>query len=475
MARTSVISGFALTVLLVSNAWALSMARVGVIPKALQNWLQPCPCGNADADDKFEIYGANMADSVLCYEYYAPDSFRRTILGMTIGPQATGECLGDGDNDGLAELSCENYTNRDTIWIRVYESADSWSFPSDSIWGVQVYQAWRERYTDVDRDGAREFAVSATHHGVTLFENSGDNRFDSVATLSYPLVEYFKDFDTADFDTDGLGELAAAGQCYVCFFEATGNDNEYLLSATCSTDVWADEARSCVTAGDMDHDGWPEFVVFFINNSRSRLMVFEAEGHARYRSVWQCYVPDALFSNRCLDAGDLDGDGTNEFVYCTGGLLEVFKCHGPNSYEPVWSCDSANGDCTVFDINKDGHAEVIFSRGSGSAERLEVWEDTTGMSGIAEFPGPWATKPARPLSRLTRLGTAAELSDIPPGANIEVHDIDGSLVRRQPQVRQPSWTWDLRDQAGNLVPAGTYFAVVRSKGKSTSLKLCLVK
>ena len=66
-------------------------------------------------------------------------------------------------------------------------------------------------------------------------------------------------------------------------------------------------------------------------------------------------------------------------------------------------------------------------------------------------------------------------SGIPSDAAVEIHAIDGRLVRRQPQVRQSSWTWDLRNQSGNLVPAGTYFAVVRCKGKSTSLKLCLVK
>jgi hypothetical protein len=42
-------------------------------------------------------------------------------------------------------------------------------------------------------------------------------------------------------------------------------------------------------------------------------------------------------------------------------------------------------------------------------------------------------------------------------------------------VRQSAWTWNLRDQHGDLVSAGTYFAVIRSKGKATSLKLCVVK
>jgi hypothetical protein len=66
-------------------------------------------------------------------------------------------------------------------------------------------------------------------------------------------------------------------------------------------------------------------------------------------------------------------------------------------------------------------------------------------------------------------------SEVSPGADIKVLSLGGRQIRSQPRVRQSSWTWDLRDQTGNLVPAGTYFAVIRAKGQSTSLKLCLVK
>ena len=94
---------------------------------------------------------------------------------------------------------------------------------------------------------------------------------------------------------------------------------------------------------------------------------------------------------------------------------------------------------------------------------------------VAEFTKPPQPRSPRIQPTIVRLGAPVLFSGTPPDADIEVHSLDGRLVSRASGVRQSSWTWDLRDQAGNLVPAGTYFAVIRGKGKSTSLKLCLVK
>ena len=110
-----------------------------------------------------------------------------------------------------------------------------------------------------------------------------------------------------------------------------------------------------------------------------------------------------------------------------------------------------------------------------SAESTSIWEDTSGLAGATiPKPPPWARSIAVEPT-VSRRGWPAIFTGIPDGATVEVHNLAGRLVRTQPQLRQPSWTWDLSDQAGNLVPAGTYFAVIRSKEKATSLKLCIVK
>jgi hypothetical protein len=222
----------------------------------------------------------------------------------------------------------------------------------------------------------------------------------------------------------------------------------------------------------MDHDGWPEFIGIGESLGCPTLMVYEATSVGHYHEVWGQVHPDwsqGWFGNP-ISVGDVDGDSTEEFGVSTGGGVALFKCTGPHEYSEVWSRESTGTYLHLFDINSDGRAEIIFDGPQGT----EIWEDTEGL-GVAEFSKFSLESPVKVSPSVVRLGASLLLSGLPPGADIEVHSLDGRLVRETQGVRQSTWTWDLRNQSGSLVPAGTYFAVIRSRGKSTSLKLCVVK
>ena len=456
---------------------ALHLARIAVLPEHL-NIDRPgtLQCGDADHDGCLEVYGRQVVSAseitIIGYENVVADSYQRFSLGDP--DSAWGPCaFGDGDGDGLAELILWRFWNFDTLLYTIAESRDSWSYPTDIVWQAfsPRYGAW-PKFTDLDRDGRRE-VPDCWGNGIRLFENTGDNRYDSVATLPFAPTYYCASFDTGDFDGDGLCELVAG--CYDRFyvFEATGIDNQYVLSAVCTLAV--DDIVQCVVSpGDMDHDGWPEFVVMTHTPDVAELMVYEAEGHGKYCRRWLQVVPFGLISDEGLAAGDVDGDGTSEFVYSTGSLIDVFKCVGPNAYELAWSVDSGMGTCTVFDLNHNGRAEIMFDANWSGDPHYDIYEDTEGL-GLAEFTQlpQLHTVTVRPT--IARLGYPLLFSGLTIGSDIEVLSLDGRLVSRTQVVRQSTWTWDLRDQSGNLVPAGTYFAVIRSKGKVTSLKLCVVK
>jgi hypothetical protein len=321
-------------------------------------------------------------------------------------------------------------------------------------------------FTDLDRDGRRELIMESWNAGFILFENTGNNRYDSVAVLSCLPWQAFGVFDTGDFDQDSLCELVTRG---LHIFEATGYDNQYVLSAECPLGD-SDRSTQIVTAGDMDLDGRPEFIVLSTMPGYARLLIYEATAHAEYRRVWQRRLPIGGLAMAAIAVGDADGDGVNELAYTTFGLRQIFKCTGPDNYESVWSSDTGGIHVAFYDLNGNGRDELIVSESSHCA----IYEDTEGLA-VAVMAKPELKSRVSVAPTVLRLGAAALFSDIPADATVEIHDIDGSLVRRQPQVQQFGWTWDLRDQIGDLVPAGTYFAVVRAKGQSTSLKLCLVK
>jgi hypothetical protein len=480
MVRTAAASGFAIFVLLVSNAWSLQMARVAVLPQHL--WQGPggipvgARCLDADHDGLMELYGVDdeHADTVFGFEHLGGNIYQRFSPGVLA--EGGIRICGDGDTDGLMELVTARSREGGGLDFSIFESPDSISYPRDSVWSVYSNDPWSAspKYCDLDRDHRMEIAVGREEEGITLFENSGDNSYDSVATLSCAPFGGFQGCDTGDIDGDARCELAASVGYYVFVFEATGQDNEYVLSAVCTLAVDTDYVEQVAAAGDMDQDGRGELVALSYLSDNSIVKVIESRGHGKFAVVWQHYMPSSGLSRITLSVGDVDGDGVNEFVFAAGGTVRLFKSTGLDEYELAWSLDSSTGACALFDVNRNGRAEVIFDQDWSTYQHCNIFEDTEGLA-VAEMAKPKPESRVSVTPTVLRFGAVALFSDIPADAAVEIHGIDGRLVRRQPQVRQSSWSWDLRDQTGSLVPAGTYFAVVRSKGKATSLKLCVIR
>jgi len=451
---------------------ALQMARIAQLGQQLNTNFQ---CGDANHNGRCEIYGTTPYpdETLLVYEYQGHNQFQRQNCNALVsgGPRE----FGDGDKDSLMEVVGQPGNGATSIW----EARALDSFPSDSVWGACPAPSSpgdnQARFIDLDQDGREELALQIENYGICLYENSGDNQYRLAAVLSDtpPFEGPGWDFGVGDMDNDGRMELVEGSDWdspWLRVYKATGGDDQYVLAVRCSTET--SEDYYVAVAHDMDHDGKPEFIAEGMLHGNLKLMIYEASDSATYSRVWD-EMPANLyqgFMGNPISVGDVDGDGTEEFEVSGGGRIGLYKCNGPHSYQQVWLFDSAGTELRLFDVNRDGRAEVMFDGPQGS----EIWEDTEGL-GVAEFSKFSLESPVKVSPSVVRLGASLLFSGLPPDAAIEVLGLDGRLVSRASGVRQPTWTWNLRNQSGNLVPAGTYFAVIRSKGKTTSLKLCLVK
>jgi hypothetical protein len=223
---------------------------------------------------------------------------------------------------------------------------------------------------------------------------------------------------------------------------------------------------------NMEGDGFPGFVA--VNNGNGQqaglclIRVVKEPVHNQLVCVCTLNLQCGDASGYTV-AGDFDGDGRDEFAVETGDDVHVFKYTAAGRYEQVWHLGWPGIVVQAFDLNHDGRDQLLIT-----ADSTYIYEDTNGL-GVAEFTRLPERTTVKIQPSVARLGSSMLISGLPPGADIEVHSLDGRLVNRASGVRQSIWTWNLRNQSGNLVPAGTYFAVIRCRGKSTSLKLCIVK
>jgi hypothetical protein len=425
------------------------------------------PCGDANRNGLNEVYlySPSASDSMVVFEHEGGNRFHR-FHAAPFGCDPL--IFGDGDKDGRMEVLSNGASS-----IRLFEARDSISFPTDSVWGVthpSVAGYFYSKFTDLDLDGRQELATRVEGSGIWLYENAGDNQFDSVAILPGGA---FEQFAVGDFDRDGLPEVVTGEQSWNLYvFEWTGVDNQYTLSAVCSTETF--ENYSVTAPGDLDGDGWPEFVFYGRveqGDYPGKIMVYEATGHARYHRVWEQPLQASFFTGKNLVSGDLDGDGSNEFAF-TGGWVTLFKCIGPDQYQQIGQIDSSPGFVQLYDLNGDGRCEIIFNTG----DHVSIYEDTTGLSPIAEYQRRVGPRQPLAVPTVSRLGAPIQFSGLDGTARVEVFGSDGRLVRSlTPAKHQSLLTWDLRDQNGRQVPAGTYLAIIRSREQTHQLKLCVVR
>jgi hypothetical protein len=440
----------------------VDMKRVAVLNSGV---FGPMVCGDANQDGSGhnELYSVRtpVSDTLVAFEHRGDNLYERLNTPVIAGYHVW--AFGDGDSDSLMELFVDGADSAGWWVLGVLECPVRESLPTRRVWSYPPDGNYKYmKYADMDRDGRRELIFYFSAFGTSFFENCGDNQYQLVAS-----VHDNGDFCIGDFDRDSLMELIVAtyrmSHGLVKLYEATGNDNEYVLRWV-DTTVTRPNCFTCAL-GDLDLDGWPEFAILGVEGGIGKLMVYEASGENQYQCVWGEYV--GFTDENPIAAGDVDGDGVNEFGIL-GGSFVLYKCTGPNTYSRIWevSADSGFATMNVFDLNGNGRAEVIL----GKDDHVSLFEDCS--PGIAEFaPHPKAA----PTKTATIVSSPFHFEPLEPQSAIEVYSVDGKLVARQQTERSTSWTWDLRDESGGQVPAGTYLAVIRSAKRTQQLKLCVVR
>ena len=244
--------------------------------------------------------------------------------------------------------------------------AQIFSFP-ESLW------PWAS--ADTDNDGLIEILCNAS--GATfLLEQPAQGEFPTERIWE-ARGQWSRTI--ADTDADGTPEIFARDDVTnaISVYEAV-RDNDYRIVATLENPMWGNNGISAnFVSGDFDGDGRIEILA---GDSDGRVFIHEATGNNQYRQTWIHALPEG--TPQLFAAGDMDGDGNDEFAICakTGTqvdtlgldiryhhwLLTIFKSGGDDTYRAVWTQrirdvrDGGNG-MTIADANNDGRNELYIA------------------------------------------------------------------------------------------------------------------
>jgi len=349
---------------------------------------------------------------------------------------------------------------------------------------------YRPLIADIDNDGKNECIISVPVLGTIFVAKCiGDNKIEFVDSsqfkegigLSYhPVLN--------DFDGDGKFELTGTPNG-LCIFENTGG---YKFELSWRDTLNLPNGHDTFSSKDSDGDEKPEIFIGYhrVIGNAFWLYRWEAIGDDSYQRIRIDSVQvNAFLPGRASDCGDVDGDGIDEIVWSIGKKVFVYKATGNDKYERVWEWNVPNLDSwndpivgiRVYDVNKNGYAEIIASVQSDVEKVTKIFEiDTTCLSISSHLP---TSKPynlsisPNPAKKSTVISLQLPVKEI---INLKVYDATGRLIKtlvKTQRLEPKTYTikWDGRDDKRNPLPSGVYFIRLETGGITRTEKVILTR
>lgn len=260
---------------------------------------------------------------------------------------------GDLNNDGVRDLSyCSGCSIPDSSYIWEAETDDTFqlqlAFPNPHPpWiGTQLLCVG-----DGDADSLAEMVFGCGTAGVPrdllFLESRQTGTYPDSVVLVLPEVNIsVSHMRLGDLDGDGWREYVGAsqggGEAIVAIWENRG-DNAY--EQVYATHFGSSGVAGEIALGDFDGDGHGDVVVpWNVPGRLSRLHVIENDYNDSYREVWSIEVPTQNLY-WVTPGPDLDRDGRGDFI-ATGGQgwggdvwwsFLMYESTGDDQYELVWS------------------------------------------------------------------------------------------------------------------------------------------
>ncbi len=316
----------------------------------------------------------------------APTEFFPAALRAfeAFGPTVTGGlevAAADVNGDRKADVIVGAETPDDPQ-IKVFDGSTGSLLSSFRPFGLVSAGSLRVAAGDLDGDGRSEIVVGGTPTYwplIRIFSADGKQ----LSELPSPLYNG-RSLAVGDLDGNGKAEIvtspAPGYDSSVTVFDASGTTGAWFQAYGYS---FINGVR--VAAGDVDGDGTLEYVTGQGPGGGSELLVLDAEGN----ELRELYPFGESWQGLYVAAGDVDGDAKADIVAGAGygePRIKVFDGQGRETASFLAFDPSFQGGVRVAtgDLDGDGKAEILAGTGQGGPPVVRVF-DATGQRQTSFF------------------------------------------------------------------------------------------
>lgn len=437
---------------------------------------------DTDRDGSYEFifsHDGYPSSVIYIYELHLPNNWQKDSVAYPYCPLLWD--IGDFDADGFYDIVMQcGSTNPFWVGTSIFESPDSFSYPTQEVWRDTVGQAAVLPISacDIDQDGLREIVkVGANGIDFVIYESVGNDLYeriyeDTIQGINTPTSTIaFGDFDGDSNVEFVLGNLSdGVGAAYWLYESPVDNIYEFINLGSLSTK----NIKDCFSVPDADEDGKLEFVVkgFTVPDARIHAFIFEATGDNTYEIIktFNLFGGYDWYGGGYSDVGDVDGDSIPEIVLEGCQSVHIIKSAGNDSFY-VW--ETLPGNLTgssvrvTDDIDNNGLNEIVIS--GNDQTRIYEFEPggiTENVSGeikkikLETYPNPFYDKIEIDFSTNQRINKLKLL----------IYDATGRSIKSFNKLTDKI-VWDGTDDHGKKLPAGVYFCCLETNDSTVTKKI----
>ena len=315
---------------------------------------------NNDGIDEI-IYGDGQWGKIHCHNSVTGDKIWE-ISNPSSG--VTGIAFGDFDQDGTQEVSwgtgCSS-SGADNLYIYKVEN-QSFEWKSRDINGPY----FATKLVDVDEDGQDEIITisfkseSGYANGIiTVYDaTTKEIEFQSSGDLFNVLPDIYN-IEVLDYGNDGDLDIIIAGrEFYATIWVIDGNT--YTIESTYNGSTDNILRFYALASGDIDADGTNEFVT----SSHNKLHIYNSEN---FNLEWSSVSLESNSLPTSLQLGNVDNDAGEEIVLCLGYIYRF----DDGTYTQHQTSYNGYSTMTLFDWDNSGDLEIIAGTQNGDIEIID--------------------------------------------------------------------------------------------------------